>query len=125
MNLLLLRAYPRKNGYTHKLTELFVQGIKEAGVTPVERDVASLDIHPCIGCYKCWVATPGVCCFKDDMVALKEDILKADVIICATPLNSFSVSSSLKAVFDRTLSLTKPEFEETSLGTVRNKLRFP
>jgi putative sterol carrier protein len=59
------------------------------------------------------------------MVTLQNDLLNADCIVCATPLNSFSVSSSLKAFLDRTLPLTKPSFEVSPLGTVRNMLRFP
>jgi multimeric flavodoxin WrbA/putative sterol carrier protein len=125
MNVLLLRAYPRKNGYTHQLTDLFVKGVKEGGATLVDRDIASADIKPCIGCYRCWITSPGKCFYNDDMVTLQEDLLQADIIVCATPLNSFSVSSSLKALLDRTLPLTMPSFEVSPRGSVRNKLRFP
>jgi len=44
MNLLLLRANPRKNGFTRRLTDLFVKGIRDAGATLVDRDLASLSI---------------------------------------------------------------------------------
>jgi multimeric flavodoxin WrbA/putative sterol carrier protein len=134
MNILLLRAYPRKNGYTHQLTDFFVKGVREGQATLVDRDIASMDIRPCIGCYRCWITSPGKCFYKDDMVTLQEDLLNADIIVCATPLNSFSVSSSLKALLDRTLPLTMPSFELSSpvgdfeaspLGAVRNRLRFP
>ena len=152
MNILLLRAYPRKNGYTHRLTDLFVKGMREGGAsdaskpltrgtsTPsgaskgrptgggaalVDRDIASADIKPCIGCYRCWITSPGRCFFKDDMTTLQNDLLNADIIVCATPLNSFSVSSSLKALLDRTLPLTMPRFEQSPLGSVRNQIRFP
>jgi multimeric flavodoxin WrbA/putative sterol carrier protein len=143
MNILLLRAYPRKNGYTHRLTDLFVKGVLEGcasqstpsgaskgrptggGAGLVDRDIAAADIKPCIGCYRCWITSPGRCIFKDDMVTLQEDLLHADIIVCATPLNSFSVSSSLKAFLDRTLPLTMPVFDQSPLGSVRNRLRFP
>jgi multimeric flavodoxin WrbA/putative sterol carrier protein len=125
MNILLLRAYPRKNGYTHRLTELFVKGVRESGAALVDRDIATADIKPCIGCYRCWITSPGKCVFNDDMVTLQDDLLNADIIVCATPLNSFSVSSSLKAFLDRTLPLTMPCFELSPRGTVRNMLRFP
>jgi multimeric flavodoxin WrbA/putative sterol carrier protein len=125
MNILLLRAYPRKNGYTRRLTDLFAKGVQEGGATLVDRDIAASDIKPCIGCYRCWITSPGKCFFNDDMATIQDDLLNADIIVCATPLNSFSVSSSLKALLDRTLPLTMPSFELSPIGTVRNKLRFP
>ncbi len=125
MKILLLRSYPRKNGYTAQLTDLFVQGMREATAEIIDRDITKLSINACIGCYRCWVTSPGRCFYKDDMQALQDDLLDADIVVCATPLNSFSVSSSLKAFLDRTLPLTMPCFEQSPLGSVRNTIRFP
>ncbi len=125
MKVLLLRANPRKNGFTRRLTDLFVKGIRDAGAPLVERDLASLTIKQCTGCYSCWVTSPGRCILRDDMPTILQDILDADIIVCSTPLNAFSVSSLLKNVFDRTLPLTQSRFEQSPAGTVRNSLRFP
>jgi multimeric flavodoxin WrbA/putative sterol carrier protein len=125
MKLLLLRANPRKNGFTQRLTDLFVKGIRDAGATLVDRDLASLSIKQCAGCYNCWVTSPGKCVLCDDMPSVLQDILDADIIVCSTPLNAFTVSSHLKNVLDRTLPLTQSKFELSPLGTVRNSLRFP
>jgi multimeric flavodoxin WrbA/putative sterol carrier protein len=125
MKLLLLRANPRKNGFTRRLTDLFVKGVREAGAALVERDLAALDIKQCLGCYSCWITSPGKCILKDDMPAILADILDADIVVCATPLNAFTVSSHLKNVLDRTLPLTQSRFEQSPKGTVRNALRFP
>lgn len=125
MKMLLLRAYPRKNGFTRRLTDLFVKGAIEGGADLVDRDLPSLDIKQCLGCYGCWVTSPGTCVIRDDMAMILKDILDAETIVCATPLNAFTVSSHLKNVLDRTLPLTQSKFEQSPLGTVRNALRFP
>jgi multimeric flavodoxin WrbA/putative sterol carrier protein len=125
VNILLLRANQRKNGFTQRLTDLFVKGVRDAGATPVERDLASLSIRQCKGCYGCWVTSPGVCVIKDDMAGILSDILDADIVVCATPLNAFSVSSHCKNVLDRTLPLTQSKFEQSPSGLVRNSLRYP
>ncbi len=125
MKLLLLRAHQRKNGFTQRLTDLFVKGVREGGAVLVERDLASLNIRQCLGCYSCWVTSPGTCVIKDDMAGILEDIINADTIVCSTPLNAFTVSSHLKNVFDRTLPLTQSRFEQSPRGTVRNAIRFP
>lgn len=125
MKLLLLRGYQRKNGFTHRLTDLFVKGVRDSGADLVDRNLAVLDIKPCLGCYGCWVRSPGVCVIKDDMAGILQDILSADIVVCATPLNAFTVSSHLKNVLNRTLPLTQASFEQSPTGSVRNALRFP
>jgi|WetSurMetagenome_2_1015567.scaffolds.fasta_scaffold28428_4 multimeric flavodoxin WrbA/putative sterol carrier protein len=125
MKTLLLRAYPRKNGFTSRLTDLFAKGLLEGGADIVDRHLPSLDIRQCNGCYSCWITSPGKCVIRDDFAAVARDILDAGTIVCATPLYAYSVSSSLKNVLDRTLSLTKPTFQQSPGGPVRNAVRFP
>ena len=59
MKVLLLRANPRKTGYTQRLVDLFLQGLRERGATVTDVDLTGLSIAPCSGCYHCWLATPG------------------------------------------------------------------
>jgi multimeric flavodoxin WrbA/putative sterol carrier protein len=125
MRVLILRAYQRQNGFTRRLTDLFVKGLHEGNAEVIDRNLATLDIRPCLGCYGCWVRSPGVCVIKDDMAGILNDILEADVVVCATPLNALTVSSILKNVLDRTLPLTQASFERSPTGSVRNALRFP
>jgi multimeric flavodoxin WrbA/putative sterol carrier protein len=66
------------------------------------------DIHSCIGCYTCWTKTPGVCVFKDDMPELLEKVRNCDIIVYATPLYIFNVTSLLKAFQERLLPLLDP-----------------
>jgi len=124
MNILLLHSYPRKNGFTAHLTQKFVSGIRDAGANLFERDLTTMNLRPCIGCYRCWVVNKGTCFMDDDMNSLLADVLAADCIVCATPLNAFSVSASAKIFFDRTLPLTQPRFETAANGLVRNSVRF-
>ncbi|HUI93423.1 MAG TPA: NAD(P)H-dependent oxidoreductase [Chitinivibrionales bacterium] len=125
MKLLLLRGNPRKNGFTRYLTDLFVKGVREAGGQLVDRDLSSLSIKNCTGCYSCWVTSPGKCIISDDMGSVLQDFLDADTVVFATPLNAFTVSGPLKNVMDRLLPLTQPTFEQSPPGLVRNSLRFP
>ena len=125
MKVLFLRANPRKTGYTQRLADLFVRGLREAGATVTDVDLTSQNILPCLGCYHCWLITPGQCVHSDDMSALLERILDADVIVCATPLYYYSMSSSLKVFFERTLPLTQEGLQPSARGMVRNNTRHP
>ncbi len=125
MKVLLIRANPRKTGYTQRLTDLFLQGLRETRAVITDVDLAEQRIESCLGCYHCWVITPGQCVHQDDMCPLLERILETDVIVCATPLYHYSMSSSLKAFFERTLPLTREGLQPSVRGMVRNNTRHP
>ncbi len=125
MKILIIKSYPRKNGYTNYCTDLFLQGAREGGACISEADLTERRIEHCLGCYSCWSASPGSCVLSDDMEELLGKFLEAQTIVFSTPLNAYCISSRLKIFLDRTLPLTAPGFEPSDLGLVRNRLRFP
>jgi multimeric flavodoxin WrbA/putative sterol carrier protein len=125
MKLLMIKAYPRKNGFTNHCTELFIQGAKEAGASLSEIDLSLCNLNHCRGCYSCWTNPSGKCVLKDDMEGLLQQFLNAETIVFSTPLNAYGVNSHLKIFLDRTFPLTMPGFEMSERGLVRNCLRFP
>jgi hypothetical protein len=125
MKVLLLRANPRKTGYTQRLIGLFLQGLRETPAEIIDVDLAECSIFPCLGCYHCWLVTPGKCVHSDDMNGLLEHFLEAQVIVCATPLYYYSMSAALKTFFERTLPLTKQGVIRSRRGSLRNNTRFP
>jgi NAD(P)H-dependent FMN reductase/putative sterol carrier protein len=125
MKVLLLRGNPRPNGYTQRLADLFLRGLREAGATVTDVDLCSQNILPCLGCFHCWVVTPGQCVHPDAMEGLLEQVLDADVLVCATPIYYFSMSSVMKMFFERTFPLAKPGTVPSGLGLSRNSIRYP
>ena len=125
MRVLLLRANPRKTGYTQRLTDLFLTGLRAEGASVTDVDLTVLTVAQCDGCFHCWVATPGQCVHRDDMGRLLDLVLEADLLVCATPLYYYSMSSSLKTFFERTFPLAKPGLVISPRGLSRNSLRFP
>lgn len=125
MNVMVVRGNPRKKGYTQHLTDLFVEGLREGGAGVDDIDLASRTINPCVGCYRCWTESPGRCFFRDDMDDLLPRLLECDVLVCATPLYFYGMSSSMRTFVERTLPLTREGFETTPGGLVRNRTRYP
>jgi len=68
----------------------------------------NLQLHDCIGCYTCWLKTPGVCCFNDGIEDILKEYLAADVVILASPIIMYYVSALLKRVNDRLLPFGHP-----------------
>ena len=99
MKIVVLGGSPNKKGSTHILADCFRQGAEEAGHAVEMIDIAHADIHPCIGCIHC--GYEGPCVQKDDVEAIREKILDADMLVFATPLYYYGMSAQLKKMIDR------------------------
>ncbi|HEX3048358.1 MAG TPA: NAD(P)H-dependent oxidoreductase [Bacillota bacterium] len=71
-------------------------------------NLAEMKIHYCVGCFNCWLATPGQCVYRDDMDRILTEVAEADRLIYASPLVMGFIHSSLKQVMDRTIPLILP-----------------
>jgi multimeric flavodoxin WrbA len=97
----------------------------DAQVTDVDITTEEYSLKPCLGCYHCWLAKPGHCVHHDPMEKLFGVILEADVLVCATPVYYFAMSSYLKNFFERTIPLTTVGLEPSRMGILRNRMREP
>lgn len=71
------------------------------------RDVKAAN---CIGCFGCWVETPGICREGDAGRAIVEAAWRSDTVVLFTPLAFGGVSPELKVIVDRFLPLILPFF---------------
>jgi len=122
--LLFLRANPRKNGFSEKLFNLFVNGTREF-TEIVDIDLSKVDLSPCQGCYHCWTNTPGTCFQNDAMSSIIDHFKTADLLVIATPLYAFGVSSYCKMFLERTFPLLAPGIVLDNNNIELNKLRYP
>lgn len=89
----------------------FVQGMEYQGHEASRIDLRDLNIKFCSGCWSCWWATPGRCVVKDDMVQIYPEMVRADLIIWASPLVLGNVSALTKTAQDRFIPLAHPYIE--------------
>jgi putative sterol carrier protein/putative NADPH-quinone reductase len=109
MKMLAIQGSPRpKVSNTEILLQQFLQGAQSQGAATETIYLKDKDIHFCVGCYTCWGKTPGVCIFKDDMVSLLEKVRGCDILVYATPLYNYNMTSLLKAFQERLLPLVDP-----------------
>lgn len=99
MKILVLTGSPRKNGNSNTLANHFIKGAEEAGHKVMRFDAAFKSVHPCTGCNSCGMNGP--CIFKDDFEFVRQHIVEADMVVFATPMYYFGISTQLKAVIDR------------------------
>lgn len=100
-NVLILEGSPRVHGNSAILAEEFARGAREAGCEVQTINVSRKKVAGCLGCNACY-RNGGTCVQKDDMAEIREAMVAADVIVLASPIYFYSMSSQLKAVIDRT-----------------------
>jgi putative sterol carrier protein len=111
MKVLALNGSPRKRiSATSRILEALLAGMQEAGAETKLVQLAALDLQTCVGCYTCWVATPGECIHRDrdGMAGLMADWRQADVVVFGTPLYHFSMTGIMKTFLDRLLPEIEP-----------------
>jgi len=109
MKVLIINANPKE---TYEAFDLYLEALKasleekmnEVKVIPLRR----FSFHDCIGCYSCWLKTPGICCFQDGMEEILKEYLAADTVVFASPIIMGFISASLKCVNDRMLPVMHP-----------------
>ena len=71
------------------------------------------ELKPCLGCFGCWITTPGKCVIPgDEGMSFIEAMYRADLVVLAgeTPYGSFSVP--IKTILDRAIPLLLPFFRK-------------
>jgi multimeric flavodoxin WrbA len=80
-------------------------------------------IKACIGCWSCWVKTPGVCICKDSMSEIYPDYVNADKVILLMDTAQGFLNHSTKAFIDRTIPHYHPYIEIVD-GECHHKARY-
>lgn len=74
--------------------------------------VNASDIHRyCIGCFGCWLKTPGKCIIKDGFEDMGKLLSQVNEFILISKATFGSYSSAVKNVLDRSISYVLPFFE--------------
>jgi hypothetical protein len=111
MQILALNSSPRDNdtSKTELVLQKFLEGTKRAGAVAETLYLRNYKIKHCLGCYSCWVQTPGRCVQKDDMSEVLFDrYLNADLVVLASPIYHATMNARMKLFVERTLPMMDP-----------------
>ncbi|MFH1454602.1 MAG: flavodoxin family protein [Armatimonadota bacterium] len=121
MKITAVNGSPRgKNSNTHIMVEEFLKGAKSAGAETSHIHLAGKNIKHCMGCFSCWIKTPGACVIKDDMQNIMPLLKDMDIFVIATPLYFFHVTGLMKNFIDRLLPMGDPHFEKDKDGVCKH-----
>lgn len=98
-NILVVQGGGRAKGNTAQLVDSFMKGATAAGHTVEKVDLNKMEVKGCIGCNACRYGKP--CVQKDAFNELVPKIKAADLIVFASPLLFWTLSSKIKAFIER------------------------
>lgn len=110
-------------------TEQLVAGALEAyradfpGAAITEYPVTPENLRDCIGCWSCWVKTPGRCVFSDQMNAIYPAIMASDRVLLMLPVEQGFVSGVAKTFIDRLIPLYHP-YIDLHRGEMMHRARY-
>jgi multimeric flavodoxin WrbA len=77
----------------------------------------------CIGCFGCWIKTPGQCILKDEGQEICKAVARSDLLVLLTPLTFGGYSFELKKIVDRLIPNLLPLFTKIN-GEMHHKTRY-
>ena len=118
-SILVISGSPKKNGNTAILVEAFGKGARSEGARVEVMNAAFLQnkASGCTSCRKCQKQAEYGCVIEDDASSVILRMIKADVIVFATPLYFYGASAQIKVIVDRMFSLYHWDNEDDTMET--------
>lgn len=126
MKIVAFNCSPRmKSSNTDKIIGPLLDGARDAGADVEVLYARKLEIAPCTGCFNCWLKTPGSCSQKDDAETAGEKMRSADVVVLATPVYFFNMTTCMKNLMERAIMPSALPFLRKVNGRFGHPSRFP
>jgi multimeric flavodoxin WrbA len=112
MKITLLNGNPRADNtaFDDYLARLSAD-LVSTGHDVIDFELRDMDISYCIGCFNCWVKTPGMCATEDDGRDVCRAYINSDFVLWASPVIMGFYSALLKKVTDKFVCLVHPHGE--------------
>ena len=110
MNITILNGNPQLTPFDDYLANLARQ-LQAAGHIVTQLNLRDMTLRYCIGCWGCWVKTPGQCISQDASIEIDKAVIHSDFTLWAAPLKMGFPSALLKMAIDKHLPLIHPYME--------------
>jgi len=107
MKITILNGNPEPSGFDQYLKEL-KSTLETNNHQVTQIDLREQPLKYCIGCFDCWVKTPGICDADDASQEMDRAVINSDFTLWAAPLKMGFPSTLLKMAFDKHLPLIHP-----------------
>ena len=123
MKITIINGSPEPGSLDRYLQELIAK-LESGGHSVTQIDLRQQSLGYCVGCFGCWVKTPGRCVTEDASIAMDQAIINADFMLWAAPLKMGFPSALLKQALDKHIPLIHP-YMEVVHGEAHHRRRYP
>ena len=110
MNIVCLLGSPREKGNSATIANRFCNTADGLGAEVKTFTLNNLQYRGCQGCMACKTKLDR-CALSDDLTQVLEAVRETDVLVLASPVYFWDISSQLKTFIDRTYSYLVPDFK--------------
>ncbi len=108
-NVIVISTSLRPGSNSDMLADHFLEGAKAAGNHVEKISLVGKDIRFCKGCMGCQKL--GRCVIKDDVNDIMAKVMKADVVVWATPIYYYEMSGQMKTLIDRMNAMYEQDYK--------------
>lgn len=123
MRVLILSDTSIQESIGQTLDEKLITEFKDSDYDYKHYNVKDAEMEKCIGCFTCWLKTPGICIFNDITRDITKDDLNSDVFIILSEIKYGGHSPQIKRVLDRSIGKVLPFFKEVN-GEMHHAPRY-
>ena len=86
-------------------------------------ELRNKNLATCIGCFGCWIKTPGQCIQKDEGNEIAKAVARSDLLVLLSPVTFGGYSFHLKKILERLIPNLLPHFTKIN-GEIHHKYRY-
>ncbi len=100
------------------ILDILLNELRDSGAVVQNFTLREIKMGSCIGCFGCWLKTPGICLESDTGRDIAQAIVQSDTTILFSPVNFGGYSSEIKKIQDRWIPIIMPD-----IGVYRGEVR--
>src|SRR4030067_2302164 len=122
MKITILNGNPEPSAFDNYLEQL-ISMMELKGHEIIQLLLRDVPLRYCIGCWGCWVKTPGECVARDASRDIDRAVINADFVLWSAPLKMGFPAQLLKMALDKHLPLIHP-YMEVAYGEAHHLKRY-
>ncbi|GAA0123107.1 NAD(P)H-dependent oxidoreductase [Clostridium faecium] len=111
MRILIIIDDSNKEDIGSNLQKKLAYKLQERNYNCKNYNIENSQLSHCIGCFKCWINTPGICIHDDLARKINSSIMWSDICILITEIKYGCYSPNIKRVLDRSIGNILPFFK--------------
>lgn len=123
MNLFIVNDSSDQSPIGIRLRQELTLFLQQKGHQVKEYSIDVNEMHYCIGCFSCWIKTPGECIYKDISRDINRDYVNSDIAVMISPLRYGCYSPAIRRMLDRLLPNILPFFKKIN-GEMHHAPRY-